>query len=123
MLLDAQAVLDLARHDDVAAEGAARDAVRVLAAHARAAGFAPELLQARLHPSAPSSQLAHLHAPAEPLPVAGRAPAPGCGTPAAPRVLVPVPLTSSIRIRAARRQVRTRAFRRVGTQATHSTTV
>jgi tetratricopeptide (TPR) repeat protein len=49
LLLDASGMLDHARHDDVAAERSAREAVRVLAAHAKDAGFGAEYALARLH--------------------------------------------------------------------------
>jgi len=71
MLLDAQASLDLARHDDAAAQRAAQEAVRVLAAHAQEAGFAPELAQARLHLAEVSLHLDQPDAAAEQLDLAG----------------------------------------------------
>jgi serine/threonine-protein kinase len=49
LLLDTAGVLDHARHDDVAAERSAREAVRVLEAHAKDAGFGAEFALARLH--------------------------------------------------------------------------
>ena len=70
LLLDAQAALDLARHDDAAAEPVAREAVRVLAAHAQEAGFAPELAQARVRLAEVSIELDHLDVAAEQLALA-----------------------------------------------------
>jgi len=71
MLLDAQASLDLARHDDTAAQRAAQEAVRVLAAHAQEAGFAPELAQARVHLAEVLLHLDQPDAAAEQLDLAG----------------------------------------------------
>jgi len=49
LLLDAMAMLDHARHDDVAAEHSADEATHVLSTHAKEAGFEEELALARLH--------------------------------------------------------------------------
>ena len=49
LLLDAMGELDHARHDDAAAEKSATEAVRVLSARAKEAGFEPELTSARIH--------------------------------------------------------------------------
>ena len=48
-LLDTQAMLNHARHDDAAAERSVHEALGVFAAHAQEAGFAAELTTARLH--------------------------------------------------------------------------
>ena len=70
VLLDAQAALDLARHDDAAGERAAREAVRVLAAHAQEAGYTPELAQARRRSAEISINLGRLDAATEQLALA-----------------------------------------------------
>ncbi|MEP6483932.1 MAG: protein kinase [Rudaea sp.] len=49
LLLDTLGELDHARHDNAAAEKSASQAVAILAAHAREAGFEPELTAARIH--------------------------------------------------------------------------
>lgn len=49
LLLDAMAMLDHARRDDAAAEHSADEAIRVLSAHAKEAGFEEEFVLARLH--------------------------------------------------------------------------
>ena len=49
LVLDAMAMLDHARHDDAAAEHSAGEAMRVLSAHAKDAGFDEELALVRLH--------------------------------------------------------------------------